>query len=222
MAVSFILADGVMKSAGNVLLTGGWFDGLPSVPERWMPAAAGLLFTPALLVCVWMLSKIPRPTTHDEALRSHRVPLDVGERHAFLKQYGVSVAAIAAIYLVVTILRGIRGDFGPELWSDLHYQVDAGSFARSESIVMFAVLIMNGGCALIRDNRRVRDVIDALFIRRHDFDRRNAGAVCRAGRAVHVLGADGDGAVFSVRRHPYDGLRAIHRHDAIGTPTSAF
>src|SRR3954468_3841600 len=49
LCASFIVADGVMKSAGGYLLKLG-------VGELWMPAAAGLIFLPPLLLFAWMLS----------------------------------------------------------------------------------------------------------------------------------------------------------------------
>src|SRR5262249_26085657 len=65
LCASFILADGVTKSVGTWLLDRG-------VSERWMPAFAGLIFLPPLLVAVWMLGRIPPPDGRDVDLRSDR------------------------------------------------------------------------------------------------------------------------------------------------------
>src|SRR5262249_52798713 len=69
LCASFILADGVCKSAGAWLLARG-------VTERWMPATAGLVFVAPLLVFVWMLTRIPPPDHDDRAQRSERLPMD--------------------------------------------------------------------------------------------------------------------------------------------------
>src|SRR5262249_46753054 len=60
LCTSFILADGVAKSAGAILLELG-------VTESWMPFVAGLVFTPPLILFAWMLSRIPAPTLRDVA-----------------------------------------------------------------------------------------------------------------------------------------------------------
>src|SRR5262249_18658496 len=60
LCASFILADGVCKSAGAWLLSRG-------ISERWMPSAAGVLFLLPLLFFVWMLTPIPSPRDDDVA-----------------------------------------------------------------------------------------------------------------------------------------------------------
>src|SRR5262249_30309538 len=60
LCASFIVADGVVKSAGAILLELG-------VTESWMPFVAGLVFTPPLILFAWMLSRIPAPTLRDVA-----------------------------------------------------------------------------------------------------------------------------------------------------------
>ena len=65
LCTSFIVADGVVKSAGAELLKAG-------VSEYWMPVCAGLLFVLPLLLFAWMLSRIPAPSRSDVAARSER------------------------------------------------------------------------------------------------------------------------------------------------------
>jgi hypothetical protein len=60
LCTSFILADGVTRSAGAFLLQKG-------VSEQWMPFLAGLLFVPPLLLFVAMLARIPAPSRQDVA-----------------------------------------------------------------------------------------------------------------------------------------------------------
>lgn len=147
LCVSFILADGVMKSIGQLLI--------PVVGEFAMPAVAGACFVPPLLLCVWMLSRIPRPDAADERQRQPRVTMDRAARLDYLRRYGIALAPIVLIYLFATILRSVRGDFAREIWGDLGVDPNAAAefYTRSELWVGAAVLTLNGGCALFVDNR---------------------------------------------------------------------
>lgn len=147
LCASFILADGVTKSAGAYLLKAG-------VPEFWMPAAAGLLFTPPLLLFVWMLSRVPPPTAHDVEARSARPPMTRADRRAFFARYALGLTLIGAAYLLVTVLRSARADFAPELWAGLGVTGQPAVFAYSEMAVAACVLVLNGAAVLIADNRR--------------------------------------------------------------------
>lgn len=82
LCASFIMADGVVKSAGAHVLAAG-------VSEYWMPFVTGALFAPALGLCVWMLGRIPAPSRPDVAARSERTPMSREERGFFLRRTGV-------------------------------------------------------------------------------------------------------------------------------------
>ncbi len=147
LCASFILADGVTKSVGTWLMEQG-------VAERWMPAAAGLLFLPPLFAFVWMLAKIPPPDPADVARRSARLAMNGADRGALIRRYGAGLFLIVAAYLLVTVARSIRADFAPEIWRGLGVVVAPSTFARSEILVVLVVLAANGLSVLIVDNRR--------------------------------------------------------------------
>jgi hypothetical protein len=147
LCASFILADGVTKSVGTWLLDRG-------VTERWMPAAAGLIFLPPLLAAVWMLGRIPPPDDRDLALRSGRPTMSRADRLSMLRRHGVGLLPIFAAYFLVTIARSLRADFAPEIWRGLGVEVDPALFSNSEILVALAVLLANGLGVLIVDNRR--------------------------------------------------------------------
>lgn len=147
LCASFILADGVVKSVGAELLARG-------VPEHWMPFAAGLIFTAPLLLFVAMLARIPPPDADDVAERTERRPMDRAARRAFLKRHGLGLSLLVLVHLLVTILRSTRADFAPEIWQGLGHSGQPSVFTRSETLVMFGVVILNGLSILIRDNRR--------------------------------------------------------------------
>lgn len=147
LCASFILADGVSKSVGSLLLERG-------VSAHWMPAAAGLLFLLPLLLFVWMLTQIPAPSLEDEAARSRRVPMTAAERWAMVKRHGVGLAGIVLAYLLITVLRSIRADFAPEIWSSLGHGSQPAVFTQSEFLVTLVVVLANGALVVVKDNRR--------------------------------------------------------------------
>jgi hypothetical protein len=147
LCASFILADGVTKSVGTWLLDRG-------VTERWMPAAAGLIFLPPLLVAVWMLGHIPPPDDRDLTLRSNRTTMTRADRASMLRRHSIGLISIVAAYFLVTIARSLRADFAPEIWRGLGVQVAPALFSNSEILVALAVLLANGLSVLIVDNRR--------------------------------------------------------------------
>jgi hypothetical protein len=147
LCASFILADGVTKSVGSWLLELG-------VSEHLMPAAAGLLFLPPLLVFVWMLTRIPPPDPADVALRSARQSMTREDRAALLRKNGWGLALIVFAYFLITIARSMRADFAPEIWRGLGVSVAPSIFSRSEILVALFVLVVNGLGVLILDNRR--------------------------------------------------------------------
>jgi hypothetical protein len=147
LCASFILADGVTKSVGSMLLQSG-------VTERWMPCVAGLIFALPLLLFVWMLKQIPAPSAQDEAARSKRSPMTGAERLAMLRRHGIGLFGIVLAYLLITVLRSIRADFAPEIWTGLGLGNQPAVFTQSELWVTLAVVISNGALVLVRDNRR--------------------------------------------------------------------
>ncbi len=148
LCTSFILADGIMKSLGQTLIA--------PFGEAWMPAIAGSVFVLPLLLFVWMLTQIPRPSHADEFHRQARTIMSRSDRWHYLRKYAWGLSPIIIVYLLANILRSIRGDFARELWTDLG--VDQANFSQrftqSEIWVGFLVLTINGSCVLFRQNGR--------------------------------------------------------------------
>jgi hypothetical protein len=146
LCASFIVADGVTKSAGAFLLAAG-------VDEYWMPFLAGLLFLPPLLLFVGMLTRIPAPSPRDIAARSERTPMDGAERWRFFRRYGVGLTLLVTAYMLITVLRSVRADFAPEIWQGLGATVRPSVFAWSETAVAVGVLALSGSAVFLRNNR---------------------------------------------------------------------
>lgn len=147
LCASFILADGATKSLGAALLNAG-------VLTAWMPFAAGLVAAPALVLFVWMLSRIPAPSHEDVAERTERVTMNRADRRGLYARFAAGLTVLVGMYVLVTIVRSIRADFAPELWRALGAPAAAQTFTYSEIFVSLGVLATSGAASLIRDNRR--------------------------------------------------------------------
>jgi hypothetical protein len=147
LCASFIVSSGVVKSIGNGLLTEY------GVSEFSMPMTVGWIFLVPLILFVCMLKQIPPPATDDEQLRSKRVPMNRAARWELFRRHRWELIGLVAIYLLLSIGRGIRDDFAVEIWQDLGYEGKPSIFAQSETLIMFGVILINGLAITIRSNR---------------------------------------------------------------------
>lgn len=146
LCTSFILADGITKSVGKWLLEKG-------ISEDWMPFTAGLVFFLPLVLFVGLLSLVPPPNQEDVQERSARHEMTRADRWALFNKYALGLAMVVGMFLLVTIVRSVRADFAPELWSSLNYEPDASTYGLSEFWVGLVVILVSGLAVLIRNNR---------------------------------------------------------------------
>jgi len=156
MCASFIVSSGVVKTVG------AWLILSRHVSPFWMPAAAGALFMPLLLVSVWVLSQLPPPSPLDEAERVRRAPMNGAERLDFLKAYAPGLIAIVFAYILLTAFRDFRDNFAAEIWTALGFGGEAAIFSASELPVAVIALVAMAAVIVVRDNRRALMVIHAM------------------------------------------------------------
>jgi hypothetical protein len=147
LCASFIVASGVVKSVGRSLVL-DW-----NVSEYWMPFLTGLLFVGPLLFFVWMLNQIPVPSKEDVVHRSKRTPMNRLQRGQFFGRHAVGLIGLLSIYILLTVMRSIRDDFAVEIWGDLGESEEPSIYAKSETLVVFGVLVITGAAICIRNNR---------------------------------------------------------------------
>src|SRR5262249_48967486 len=70
LACSYIVSSGAVKDVGRYLMTAH------GVSEVIMPMLTGLLFLPLFLLSVWLLDRLPQPTTADKTARVCRSTMD--------------------------------------------------------------------------------------------------------------------------------------------------
>lgn len=157
MSVSFIFASGWTKSVGVYLMT-RW-----AVPELWMPAIAGLVFLPLLMICLVLLAALPAPSSQDVAERSERAPMDGPQRRQFLARNAVSLALLILPYVLLTVYRDLRDTFMADVLKELGVRPDPSFFARVESMVGLGVLAALAGLWWIRDHWRALGTYHVLI-----------------------------------------------------------
>lgn len=143
---SFIVADGVAKTVGTLVLDAG--TGLYA-----MPMITGGMFLVPFAVFVWMLTKVPQPSTEDIDERAARPPLSKIGRVQLLRFLGLPYICVVFSYTMLTILRGFRADFMPELLKGLNVTGNGLIFTQSEGIIAVVVTLIAGLTSIIRTNR---------------------------------------------------------------------
>jgi hypothetical protein len=147
LSCSFIIASGIVKDVGRWLMTQG-------VSEAWMPFATGLIFLAPFLFFLWLLDKIPDPDKKDELDRNERTPMAREGRRRFFFEFLPGMVLLLGGYLLLTVYRDYRDNFGVEIFAGLGYAETPAIFSRSELWVAFGVLATLVTLTLVRDHRR--------------------------------------------------------------------
>ncbi|MEZ6117262.1 MAG: DUF5690 family protein [Pirellulaceae bacterium] len=100
-----------------------------------------------------MLHHIPPPDKEDQTLRSQRAPSRKEDRRIVVAKHGTGLTMLVFSYMLLTVIRSIRDDFGVEIWSQLGFNEKPEVFTQSEFVVMWIVVIVNGAVFLVKDNR---------------------------------------------------------------------
>lgn len=145
LAISFIVSSGVVKSMGKFFINLG-------VNEYWMPFLTGLIFFPLLLLSAYGLSIAPSPTQTDQNERAERPPMNANDRKRFLKKYGFGLISLIIVYVLMTILRDIRDNFGVEIWQELGV-ADATIFTKTESLIGLVICLLTALIYFVKDHK---------------------------------------------------------------------
>jgi hypothetical protein len=146
LSVSFIFSSGLCRSAGAYLMQ-DW-----NVSEHWMPFVSCCLFLLPLLIFLWLLDKVPPPTSADEELRTRREPMDKNVRKHFTLTFLPGIIMFVVAYVLLTTFRDFRDNFSAEIWKTLGQGNSPEIFTKTEIPVSIAVLLVMGSIMLIRNN----------------------------------------------------------------------
>jgi hypothetical protein len=144
---SFVLAGGVVKDLGVATLAAG-------VSELWMPAVVGAAFLIPLFLSSWLLDQLPPPRVADEEHRHARTPMTSADRWSFMRRYGLGLAPLFVVYLLLTAMRDYRDNFGVELLKEVGAADQRAAFTRMELPIALCCLAMLAGLNVVGNNRR--------------------------------------------------------------------
>lgn len=147
LSVSFIFSGGLCRTVGGYLMR-DW-----NVSEFWMPLVASAIFAIPFLVFLWLVEKIPPPSTLDEALRTRRRPMNRADRKDFLSTFLPGIVLFVLVYMLLTAFRDFRENFSSDVWIALGYGNSPEIFTKTETPVSLAVLVIMGSIMFIRNNK---------------------------------------------------------------------
>lgn len=146
LSASFIVSSGVVKSVGLFVMN-SW-----GASEFWMPSVTGALFFVPLLICSYLLQRVPPPTPEDIVNRTERIPMTAADRKNLVKKFLFPLLLIVLFYTFLTAFRDFRDNFARELWDSIGYKGDVSVFSTSEIIIAIVVLLIIGAIFYIKDN----------------------------------------------------------------------
>ncbi len=157
MSMSMIFGSGFVKTIGRSLIIKF------NVNEFWMPFLTGLIFIIPLLLCVFIMEKIPPPSKLDKKLRSKRIPMKAAERKRFFLKFLPGIVLTVIIYTLLTTMRDVRDNFEVEIWNDLGV-VQSSIYTKIDTSIAIIVLIFMGLLILVKNNLKAFTLIHILII----------------------------------------------------------
>ncbi len=157
LCASFIVSSGVVKSVGRWLVVDKGYS------EFEMPYLTGLMFLGPMLFFVWLLQRTPEPDAEDRRLRSERSIMSRTQRWEFFVAYLPGLSALLFVYIVLTVIRTMRDDFGVEIWRALGVQKQPEIFAQSETVVAVVATVLNAFAICIVRNLSALTAATALM-----------------------------------------------------------
>jgi hypothetical protein len=157
LAVSFIFSSGFVKSVGK------WLMKYMHVSEYWMPFTTAMLFFFPMLVAVFLLEQIPKPTREDEALRTPRLPMTQKERKSFITHFLPGIIFLVVTYVLLSVVRDFRDNFVADIWKELGNN-DASVFTSTETPISIAILICMSLLMVIKNNFRALQINHYMII----------------------------------------------------------
>lgn len=146
-STSFIISSGIAKDVGLQVME-GW-----GVHVFWMPAVVGFVFTPLLLVGVFMLHQIPDPSVKEIKNRSIRSTMGAKERMAFVIEIWPGLLCILIAFFLTSSYRDYRDMFMVEILSELDTVIEPGMMSQSELLVGFVIGIFAACIVIFKSNR---------------------------------------------------------------------
>ena len=147
MAVSFIVSSGFVKTVAK------WVQLSFVVTEKWIPFYTGMIFMIPIIILVFLLEKVPNPTSEDIYHKTERLPMTKKERKFFFNEFKLGLIAFIIIYILLTFFRDIRDNFAADIWLELGYGNNASIFTATELPIAICVLILVASMIYVKNNK---------------------------------------------------------------------
>jgi len=158
LSINMVMTSGILKSLYQSIRLH-----FP-VSEFWMPALMGGLFFLPFLFFLWMLHRLPAPSTSDLTARKARTPMSIRHKQVAWSRYGVGLFLIILLYALLTTLRDFRDSFMIEIWTELSPQIPPSFYAQQEIQIAAWVFILLASIAWIRSNQQAFGWIHFLML----------------------------------------------------------
>jgi hypothetical protein len=157
LCCSFIFGSGFVKTVGRTLL-----QVLP-INDFQMPFLTGAVFALPLLLFIFLLELMPAPTAEDIRLRTERAPMNADDRKKFLLRFLPGIILTLVVYVLLTIMRDVRDNFGVEIWRSLGVKGNA-VFASTDAQISLMVLAVMSLLIVVKKNLLAFSIIHMLVI----------------------------------------------------------
>ena len=134
------------------------------VTEFSMPYLTGAMFFVPMVISVWLLQRTPPPSAEDVQQRSKRPVMTKKMRWSFFKAYAPGLVALIGVYIMLTVVRTLRDDFGVEIWQALGISEQPAVFGQSETLVAVIATALNGLTFRLRRNLVALNVALGLVV----------------------------------------------------------
>jgi hypothetical protein len=148
LSVSFIFSSGFVKTVAASV------EQFLGVSEYWVPFITGLVFSVPLLLCVFLLDKLPPPSADDVLNRTAREPMTARKRREFVHMFLPGLIACIGIYVFATVFRDIRDNFMADMLKENGYGMQPTLFTKTELPVTLILLVLMGSMILVKNNLR--------------------------------------------------------------------
>ena len=152
LSVCFIISSGIVKTFGVYIME------LFTISEYWMPFVVGALCFPILLISVYFLDIIPKPSEKDILHRTKRVPMNKHEQFDFFKKFFFGLAMIILFYGSLTIFREMRDAFASNFWEEVGF-FNTAIFTQTEIPIAIILTILMGTIVFIKNNHIALNIL---------------------------------------------------------------
>jgi hypothetical protein len=86
------------------------------------------------------------------------------DKQKILKEFGLGFYGIVLIYVMLTTIRDFRDNFSIEIWKNLGVEFNKNTFAQTELMIGFVVLLLLISVGFIKNNQRAFVYIHTLML----------------------------------------------------------